>query len=145
MSEHPQPGDLIDRDALVNLRTGVIVKRENDTFPVTAMGEDDFHRFHLSSTGEHARLEDLAPGRYLVLYVPQPDLPRVGDLLTEETIKVLPLYSVIIDEDEDLWQLIEWAGDKEWMPPGSDCPASPKTIIKFGAGARLLHLGTTGE
>jgi hypothetical protein len=99
-------GDVIDRDGLTNLRTGTIVKARNDAFP-TFVADEDF-RYDGTAQG----LFDLPDEDYIVLYVPAPPAPQVGERLTLEQLDALPRWSVVQmadPTDHSTFQLIREA------------------------------------
>jgi hypothetical protein len=52
---------------------------------------------------------DLAHGRYRVLYIPPPELPKVGDVLDKinvEMLDALPIPTVLMDAGNDV--VVNW-------------------------------------
>jgi hypothetical protein len=68
----------------------------------------------LEDRWSHCR--DLAHGKYYVLYVPPPELPKVGDVLdrvTPDLLDTLPIHTVLMDVTHDI---VVKRSDERWSP-----------------------------
>lgn len=98
---HPQVGQVIARDLLPTLRMGTIVKGIDEKSPPIVITEEGVQVRH-SITSTLVNLDDLTEGEFLVLWVPAPPPPKVGERVTLAQLEALPRWSVVIDaEDPD--------------------------------------------
>jgi hypothetical protein len=118
--------DIVAKSRLEGLRPGTIVKgTDPDNPPLICHGTDGFQ-----VGGRMVGLNDLHAETFEVLWLPEVEVPKVGETVIREQLDALPRYAVVQDREMVVYQQI---AQGQWL--GEDLDRSPNNLPETDRGS----------